>query len=63
MVQSQPGQIVPETLSRKISNTKNRADEVTQVVECLPSKCEALFELRSSNPSDAKKKKKIFSGR
>jgi hypothetical protein len=31
-----------------------RAGEVSQVVEHLPSKCEAL----SSNPSTAKKKKK-----
>jgi hypothetical protein len=33
---------------------KERASGVTQVIECLPSKCEAL----SSNPSTAKKKVK-----
>jgi hypothetical protein len=35
-------------------NAKFRAGGVVQVVECLPSKCEAL----SLNPSTEKKKKK-----
>jgi hypothetical protein len=34
--------------------THKRAGGVAQVIECLPSKCEAL----SSNPSTEKKKKK-----
>jgi hypothetical protein len=38
---SQPGQIVLKTLSRKILSQK-RAGAVAQVVEHLPSKCEAL---------------------
>jgi hypothetical protein len=50
-VQSQPGQI--EFLSRKYP-TQKRAGGVVQVLECLPSKCEAL----SSNPSTKKKKKR-----
>jgi hypothetical protein len=33
---------------------QDSAGEVAQVVECLPSKCEAL----NSNPSTTKKKKK-----
>jgi hypothetical protein len=52
-VQSQPGQIVGETLSQKYL-TQKRAGGVAQVVEYPPSKCEAL----SSNSSTAKKKKK-----
>jgi hypothetical protein len=44
-VQSQLGQIVQETLSWK-HTTQNRASRLLQVVECLPSKHEAL----SSNP-------------
>jgi hypothetical protein len=46
VVRSQPKQIVHETLSRKYP-TQKRAGRVTQVVECLPSKCEAL----SSHPT------------
>jgi hypothetical protein len=53
MVRSQPRQIVLETISQKYP-TQNRAGGVTQVVEHLPHKCEAL----SSNPSTAKKEKK-----
>jgi hypothetical protein len=53
MVQSQRWQIVPKTLFRK-NPTQNRAGEVAEVVECLPSKCEAL----SSNPSNIKKKER-----
>jgi hypothetical protein len=53
MVQSQPGQTVPETLSQK-HPTQNRTGGVAQVVECLPSKHEAL----SSNQSTDRKKKK-----
>jgi hypothetical protein len=52
-VQSQPKQIVHETLSWKYPTTK-RPGKVDQVIECLPSKCEAL----SSNSSTAKKKNK-----
>jgi hypothetical protein len=47
-VQSQP------LAKRKYSTQKNRAGAVPQVVECLPSKHEAL----SSNLSTDKKKKK-----
>jgi hypothetical protein len=54
-VQSQPGQIVPETLSRK-NPLQKRAGRVAQVIEHLPGKCKAL----TSNPSTAKKKKKII---
>jgi hypothetical protein len=53
VVQSQPRQIVLETLSRKYPSQK-RAGGMAQVVACLPSKGEAL----SLNPSAAKKKKK-----
>jgi hypothetical protein len=45
-IQCQPGQIVLETLSQKYP-TQKRAGGVAQVVECLPSKGEAL----SLNPS------------
>jgi hypothetical protein len=38
-VQSQPGQILRETLSQKYP-TQKRAGGVTQVVKCLPSKHE-----------------------
>jgi hypothetical protein len=44
--------MVYETLSQKYPMQK-RADGVTQVVERLPSKCQAL----SLNPSTTKKKK------
>jgi hypothetical protein len=44
-----------QTLSRK-HPTQKRAAGVAQVVESLPSKCEAL----GSNPHTAKKKKKIL---
>jgi hypothetical protein len=56
-VQSQPGQIVHETLSQKYS-TQKMAGRVPQVVEHLRSKCENL----SSNPSTTttKKKKKFM---
>jgi hypothetical protein len=50
VVPSQPGQIDLETLSGKHSMPKTRAGRVAQVVEHLPSKCEAL--------SSAKKKEK-----
>jgi hypothetical protein len=40
-VQSQVGQIVLKTLSQKYP-TQNRTGGVAQVVERLPSKCEAL---------------------
>jgi hypothetical protein len=40
LVQSQPGQIVQETLSQKYSTQKG-ACRVVQVAECLPSKHEA----------------------
>jgi hypothetical protein len=49
---SQPGQTVHETLPQKYP-TQNRAGRGAQVVECLPSKCEAL----GSNLSTAKNKK------
>jgi hypothetical protein len=45
MVRSQPGEIVFEILSQKYKIQK-WADRVAQVVEHLPSKCEAL----NSNP-------------
>jgi hypothetical protein len=51
-VQSQPGRIVCEILSRKYP-TQKRADGVAKVVACLPSKCEF-----KSNPSTTKKQKK-----
>jgi hypothetical protein len=51
-VPSQLGQIVHETVSQKYQ-TQNRAGRMTQVLEHLPSKREAL----SSNPRTAKKKK------
>jgi mannosyltransferase OCH1-like enzyme len=55
-VQSQPGQIILKTLSQKypIQNSTKGAAIVAQVVECLPSKCEAL----SSNSSAKKNKGK-----
>jgi hypothetical protein len=55
IVQSQPGQIVQETLSRKYPK-QNRAGRVGQVVKRLPSKHEAL----NSNPSITQKKKKVY---
>jgi hypothetical protein len=48
MVQSQPGQIVWEILSQKYPIQK-RTGRVTQMVDCLPTKCKAL----SSNTSIA----------
>jgi hypothetical protein len=45
----QPGQIVHNTLFWKYP-TQNRTRGMTQIMECLPSKCEAL----SSNPSNIK---------
>jgi hypothetical protein len=45
-VQSQPWQIVQETLSQ-IYPTQKRASRMAQVVECLPTKHEAL----RSNPN------------
>jgi hypothetical protein len=52
LVQSQPGQILAETLSQQNTSQKG-AGGVAQVVEHLPSKNEAL----NSNPSTVKKKK------
>jgi hypothetical protein len=49
-VQSEPGQIVCKTLSRKTTIHKSTG-RVAQVVKHLPSKCEAL----NSNPSTEKK--------
>jgi metal-responsive CopG/Arc/MetJ family transcriptional regulator len=40
MVLGQPGQIVRETLSQK-RPTQKRAGRVVQMIEHLPSKCEA----------------------
>jgi hypothetical protein len=56
-VQSYPRQTVHENLSQKYL-TQKRADRVTQVVEYLHSKCEALI----SNSSVTKKKKVHRSG-
>jgi hypothetical protein len=53
MVQSQPEQIVPETLSQKYP-TQNRAGTVTQMAQPLHSKYKAL----GSDLSTTKKKKK-----
>jgi hypothetical protein len=50
MVWSQPGQIVPKTLSRIYSIQKG-SSQVAQMVEFLPNKCEAL----SSNHSSPKR--------
>jgi hypothetical protein len=52
MVRSQLGQIVHETLSRKLPNQK-KVGGLAQVVELLPSKYEAL----NSNPNTAKRNK------
>jgi hypothetical protein len=52
-VQSQLGQIIQGTLSRKYP-TQNRAGGVAQGVQHLPGNCETL----NSNPSTAKKKNK-----
>jgi hypothetical protein len=54
MVQSKPLQIVLKTLSWKHS-TQNSTSRLTQVIECLLSKCEALS---SSSGTEGKKKKK-----
>jgi hypothetical protein len=51
MVQSQPRQIVRKNLSQK-NPAQNRANGMAQVVDSLPSRCEAL----NSNPSTTKKK-------
>jgi hypothetical protein len=56
MVQSQPRQIVLETLSQKHPIQK-MASGVAQVVEYLPGKCKALSS-SSSMPKKKKKKKK-----
>jgi hypothetical protein len=53
MAGNQTRQIVHKTLSQKYL-TQKRAGEVTQVVEHLPSKTEAL----SSSPNTANKKKR-----
>jgi hypothetical protein len=53
-VQSLLKQVVHKTLSQRHPIQK-RADRVDPVVECLPSKCEAL----SSKPQDCQKKKTI----
>jgi hypothetical protein len=52
-VQSQPRKIVLKTLSRNYP-TQKMASRVAQVIQHLPSKCEAL----SLNPNTTKKKKK-----
>jgi hypothetical protein len=52
MAQSQSQANSSQDTISKIPNTKKRAGRVTHVVDCLPSKCEAL----SSNPSTTKKK-------
>jgi hypothetical protein len=57
VVQRQPGQIVHKNLSQK-NPTQNRAGEVRQVIECLPSKSEVL----SSNSSTVKKDRFIIVG-
>jgi hypothetical protein len=54
-VQSQPKQIVHETLSQKYP-TRNRTGGVSQAVEHRPSKKETLS--LSSNSTAARKKKK-----
>jgi hypothetical protein len=51
--EASPRQIIPKTHLKKYP-TQIRAGGVTQVVECLPNKYEAL----SSNLGTAKKKKK-----
>jgi hypothetical protein len=52
-VGSQPRQIVCETLSQKIPNTKKRTGRVAQVVERLPSKHKAL----SSNSTEKERER------
>jgi hypothetical protein len=52
MVQSQPRQIIRETLSQKIPSQK-KAGGVGQTVEHLPSNCEA----QSSNTITTKKER------
>jgi hypothetical protein len=54
VARSQPRQTVHETLSQK-KPTQKRAGGVDQVVEPLPTMCEAL----SSNPLTTKKTKNI----
>jgi hypothetical protein len=54
VAQGQPWQNEDKTLSQNTQHKKRTGRVVTQVVECLPSKGEAL----SSNPSTSKKKKK-----
>jgi hypothetical protein len=53
VVRSQPRETVCKTLSQN-SSIHNRAGRVTQVIEYLPSKCEAL----SSNPNTDQKKRR-----
>jgi hypothetical protein len=48
-VQSQPGQIILQTLSQKYP-TQNRTGGVAQAVESLPSKYNAL--VQTKNPQD-----------
>jgi hypothetical protein len=57
MVWGQPGQIVWETYLEKYP-TQNRAARVTQAVECLPSKCEALSSNSSTTTTTKNKKQK-----
>jgi hypothetical protein len=52
--EARPGQIVPETLSGKKTHDKKRAGQVAQVVEQVPSNCEAL------SPNPTKKRKVII---
>jgi hypothetical protein len=42
MVQSQPRQIIQETLAQKKTQYKKRAGGMAQVIGCLNSKCEVL---------------------
>jgi cytochrome c5 len=51
---SQEGQIIHGVPISKIPNTHKKADWVAQVIEHLPSKCEAL----NSDPSTEKGKEK-----
>jgi hypothetical protein len=56
VVRSQPGQIVCETPSPKITRAKwNRG--VAQAVECLLCKCKTEFKLQSHQKATGKKKK------
>jgi predicted transcriptional regulator with HTH domain len=52
IVGSQPRQIVQKTLYQKYP-TQKWVDKVAQVVECLPSKCEALSTVKKKkNPNE-----------